>query len=254
MISKILKIVILSVLLAFVPSSLFAQCYDTPADRMQSAPHMLNSVTEELEWVTGAKISGNDLSINLESKIREQERARARQRAGTTIEEVNSTRNRRVANDNSKIGLRMSSGNSEMWRERQRMIREERERRQKEIDRKQRQEALQYAAKLNAMEAELTARLQNQIANNTNLQRIENLKDLAAAFENNMKTGNVIKEKPADDKNDLTQGMQPVSDRPLPVLLEIMDEPNGISDLSDTELVTVNAYYNSIIIIPDEKI
>lgn len=247
MISKFLKIFIIPVSLAFVPSSLFAQCYDTPSDRMQSAPHMLNSVTEEFEWVTGAKISGNDLSINLESKIREQERARARQRAGTTIEQVNASRNRRTPNNNSKLGLRISVDNS-AWIERQRMIREERERRRIEIDKARTQEALQYAAKLNAMEAELTARLQNQIANNTNSQNIKNLKDLAAAFENNMKTGNVIKEKPADDKNDLTQGMQ-TSDRPLPVLLEIIEKTNSVAGFSDTEVVTVNAYYNSLTLI-----
>ena len=249
MISKILKIFIIPVSLAFVPSSLFAQCYDTPADRMQSAPHWLNSVTEELEWVSGAKISDYDLSIHLENKIREQERARARQRAGVTVEEVNSTRNRRVANDNSKIGLRMSSGNSERLRERQRMIREERERRREQIEREQTQDALQYASRLNAMEAELTARVQNQIAFNTDLNNIKTVKQAAVAFNDIFKTGNVVEGKPVDDKNEITQGMQPMSDRPLPQLLEIWDKTGNMSEFSETEVVVFNTFMNSIIIL-----
>ena len=248
MISKILKIVILSVLLAFVPSRAFAQ-YDAAyatSMRLFEAPNHGSTALEQLEWIVGERASDYDLSIHLENKIREQERARARQRAGTTIEEVNSTRNRRVANDNSKIGLRMSSGNSAALKARREQAKEAARIRREQIERVQTQEALQYAAKLNAMEAELTARVQNQIAFNTDLNNIKDVKQAAVAFNDIYKTGNVVEGKPVDDKNEITQGMQPVSDRPLPVLLDILEKTDSMSDFSDTEIVTINAFFDSI--------
>lgn len=252
MVQNFLKIFILSASVAFMPCALYAQ-YSGSAARfweVQNQEKKFGSAREELEYITGERVSDYDLSIDLENKIRKQEqaKARARQQTGTTIEEVNASRNRRTPNNNSKLGLRISSDNS-AWRERQRMIREERERRRREIERRQTQEALQHAAKLNAMEAEMTARLQNQIASNTNWQNVKNVEEYAAVSKDFMKTGNVINGKPAENKDDINQDIQ-TSDREIDVLLKILEKTDSMADFSDTEIVKINAFFDSIDFLP----
>lgn len=251
MATKILKIFILFVSLALLPGRMFAQCYDTPADRMQGAPHMLNSVTEELEWVVGVNLSDYNLSINLENKIREQEleKARARQRTGVTIEEAPSRRGGRVANDMSKIGLRIktNSNNYEIWKANQDRINAELERRRREQEKAAKQDAVKYKA----LENKMTRMFLDRVAENTNMQNIRTVEEAAVAFENCMKTGNVFKEASADNKNDLNHGMQPASPRPLRQLLKILEKTDSTSDFSDAEKSIVNAFFNSITLITE---